>query len=92
MLNQFSTAQPFRFLPFPANGKEMKVVPCLLLCSGWFALLLRPFSVYLFTHLFVKNWSGRGLPGGSVVKNPPASVGDMGSIPEPGRSHMPRSN
>ena len=31
-------------------------------------------------------------PGGAVVKNPPASVGDMGLIPGPGRSHMPRSN
>ena len=31
-------------------------------------------------------------PGGAVVKNPPASVGDTGSIPGPGRSHMPRSN
>ena len=33
-----------------------------------------------------------GLPGGTVVKNPPANAGDMGSIPGPGRSHMPRSN
>ena len=31
-------------------------------------------------------------PDGAVVKNPPANVGDMGSIPGPGRSHMPRSN
>ena len=29
---------------------------------------------------------------GAVVKNPPASAGDTGSIPGPGRSHMPRSN
>ena len=28
----------------------------------------------------------------AVVKNPPASTGDMGSIPGPGGSHMPRSN
>ena len=28
-------------------------------------------------------------PGGAVVKNPPASAGDTGSIPGPGRSHMP---
>ena len=28
-------------------------------------------------------------PGGSVVKNPPASAGDIGSIPALGRSHMP---
>ena len=33
-----------------------------------------------------------GFPGGSVVNNPPASAGDTGSIPGPGRSHMPRSN
>ena len=35
---------------------------------------------------------GRGFPGGTVVKNPPANAGDMGSSPGPGRSHMPRSN
>ena len=34
----------------------------------------------------------RGFPGGAVVKNPPANAGNMGSIPGPGRSHMPRSN
>ena len=27
-----------------------------------------------------------GFPGGSVVKNPPAIIGDTGSIPESGRS------
>ena len=32
------------------------------------------------------------LPGGAVVKSPPANTGDAGSIPGPGRSHMPRSN
>ena len=31
-------------------------------------------------------------PGGSMVKNPPANAGVMGSIPDPGRSHMPWSN
>ena len=31
-------------------------------------------------------------PGGAVHKNPPASVGDMGSIPDPGKSHMLGSN
>ena len=29
-----------------------------------------------------------GFPGGTVVKNPPANAGDMGSSPGPGRSHM----
>ena len=36
--------------------------------------------------------SVEGFPGGTVVKNPPANAGDMGSSPGPGRSHMPRSN
>ena len=33
-----------------------------------------------------------GFSGGSVVKNLLANVGDTGSIPGPGRSHMPWSN
>ena len=31
-------------------------------------------------------------PGHPVVKNPPASAGNMGLIPNPGRSHMLWSN
>ena len=31
-------------------------------------------------------------PGGTVVKNPLANAGDTGSIPGPGRSHMPQGN
>ena len=34
----------------------------------------------------------RDFPGGSVVKSLPANAGDMGSIPGPGRFHMPQSN
>ena len=34
----------------------------------------------------------RDFPGGAVVKNPSANAGDMGSMPGPGRSHMPWSN
>ena len=34
----------------------------------------------------------RGFPSGSVVKNSPVKVGDMGSIPGTGRSHMLQSN
>ena len=30
----------------------------------------------------------QGFPGGSVVKNPPASAGDMASIPGLERSHV----
>ena len=32
----------------------------------------------------LENW--HCFPGGSVVNNPPASIGDAGSIPGPGRS------
>ena len=42
-------------------------------------------------NLYLKSLS-EGLPGGSVVKKPPASTGDMGSIPEFGRSHRSCSN
>ena len=28
--------------------------------------------------------------GGQMIKNPPAKIGDMGSIPGPGRSHKPQ--
>ena len=34
----------------------------------------------------------KGFPGGSVVKNLPATAGDTGLIPDPGKSHMPHSN
>ena len=34
----------------------------------------------------------RNFPHGPLVKNLPANAGDTGSIPGPGRSHMPRSN
>ena len=33
-----------------------------------------------------------GFPAGSVVKNLPGNAGDKGSIPGPGRSHLPWSN
>ena len=33
-----------------------------------------------------------GFPGGSVVKNLPANVGDMGWISDPERFHMPWGN
>ena len=34
----------------------------------------------------------RGFPGGAVDKNLPASTGDTGLTPRPGRFHLPRSN
>ena len=46
----------------------------------------------LFIYQDLKLKQNRDIPGGSVVKNSPANTGDMGSIPGPGRSHMPWSN
>ena len=34
----------------------------------------------------------KDLPRGPVVENLPANAGDMGSIPGPGRFHMPWDN
>ena len=34
----------------------------------------------------------KGFPGGSVVKNLPATAGDTGLIPDPGKSHMTHGN
>ena len=46
------------------------------------------------TSIYVKGLKkqSRVFPGGSVVDNPTANAGDMGSSPGPGRSHMPQSN
>ena len=46
-------------------------------------------SKYNFPYFKKQAW---GFPGGAVVKNPPANAGDTVSSPDPGRSHMPRSN
>jgi len=42
--------------------------------------------------IFFYKRSSQGFPGGCVVKNHPANSGGTGSIPDPGRSHMPQSN
>ena len=39
-----------------------------------------------------KPFTFRDFPGGAMVKNPPATAGDTGTIPGRGRSHMLRSN
>ena len=41
---------------------------------------------------FAKKKIIQGFPGDPVVKNPPCSTGDVGSIPGPGRSHTLLSN
>ena len=39
-----------------------------------------------------RNMKNRDFPVGTVDKKPPANTGDVGSIPDPGRFHKPRSN
>ena len=39
-----------------------------------------------------KERSSEDFPGGPLVKNPPASAADVGSVPGRGRSHMPWSS
>ena len=41
---------------------------------------------------FQQEYQDWDFPGGAVVKNLPASAGDTGSSPGPGRSHMPQSS
>ena len=40
----------------------------------------------------IKKSTNRDFPGGTVVKDLPANLGDTGSSPGPGRSHMLWSN
>ena len=44
-----------------------------------------PDQIYVFKD------PSKGFPGGAVVESPPADIGDTGSCPGPGRSHMPWS-
>ena len=39
-----------------------------------------------------QKWESQDSPGGPVVTNPPANAEDMGSIPGPGRSPLPRGS
>ena len=48
--------------------------------------------IYLKNHNCSKTVAILDFSGGPVVKNLSANVGDTGSIPGLGRSHMPRSN
>ena len=56
--------------------------------------LSQPFPMLCYQDLWTwsSKYPARDFPGGAVVKNPPASAGDTGSSPGPGRSHMPQSN
>ena len=45
----------------------------------------------IFSKLLEREWI-LALPGGLGVWSPPANAGHMGSIPVPGKSHIPRSS
>ena len=48
-----------------------------------------------FSFVYMRNidkYEGWGSTAGSVIKNPPANAGDMGSTPDAGRSRMPRGS
>ena len=49
-----------------------------------------PPQVKVFANLIDKQ--ARTLPGGPVVKNPPANAGDMGLIPGLRRFHIPQDS
>ena len=51
-------------------------------------------AIFTFSLLDFLLKTSQGIPGGSVVKNPPASAGDVGSIPGQGgiQTHMPQIN
>ena len=55
-------------------------------------LLLSPFFQMRMLSLRKVKKIAHDVPGGAVVKNPPANAGDTGSNPGPGRFHMPWSN
>ena len=60
--------------------------------SGWGPVGERPTLSGLLALAVHYSQLGRDFPGGAVVKNLPANVGDTGSSPDLGRFHMPWSN
>ena len=44
--------------------------------------------VYIYIYIYIYIYYLRDFPDGSVIKNPPANAGDMGSNPGPGTSYI----
>ena len=77
------------------NGEKLKAFPLRLgtrqgcpLSPLLFNIVLQVLAMAIREEKEMKG----GFPGGTVVKNLPASAGDTGSSPGPGRSHMPQGN
>ena len=94
-LNSLSlTPSLFFFIP------QFVILPCIPLPTNYqvweiSTLTILSLSTSLYSHnkywyfnstLSVTYEYSKGFPGGSVVKNPPANAGDMGSVPGLGRS------
>ena len=77
-MHGFSITSTF---PFPMSCSMELLLWSLSSCS--------PYGSKQWT---IKIWAFQDFPGGTVLKNPPANAGDMGSIPGLRRSHMPQSN
>ena len=74
------------------SGKQRTELVLLWISLHWLILTRKKLTFcgeWLKSRLKQRN---KGFPGGAVVKNLPASAGDMGLSPGPGRSHMPRNN
>ena len=86
-----------RFLPLGAHitsnplplicGYSERVTPLIVTFSGKSGSRAVSVTVWRDVRLSVQ-----GLPGGAVVKGPPANAGDKGLIPGLGRSHALQSN
>ena len=48
--------------------------------------ILTNWTVFSFKKIYINILDGIGFPGGSIVKSPPANVGEMSSVPGLGRS------
>ena len=95
----FSRQEHWSGVPFPSPGGlpnpgiESMTLTSRALAGGFFTTSVTweapiyPANKMTFTVFSFKN-EGEGFPGGSVVKRLPVHAGDMGSIPDLGRSHM----
>ena len=75
---------------YPSIFREI-MGPDAMILVFWMLSFKPTFSLSSCT--FIKRlFSSSSLPGGTMVKNPAANVGDMGLIPGPRRPHMPQGN
>ena len=69
------------------RGKSINFEATLI--NGKIPDLLRSCNRQGYVPNSLKKCQWRDIPGGPVVKNPPANAADVSSIPGPGRVHIP---